>query len=100
VKNLAQLRHARDSPFRPRFRLTRGVLFFGNKPLQEIPMTKTMRPTSILMSVDALNELRKLALTESLRSGQTVSTSSLVRRIIDDFLAGRKLSAEDAQLSN
>lgn len=51
---------------------------------------KKMRPTSIMLGLDSLGELRELALRQSLRSGVNVTTSSLVRHIVEDFLESRR----------
>ena len=48
-----------------------------------------MRPTSIVLSRTSLAELRELALRQSLRSGLQVTTSSIVRQCVEEFLAGR-----------
>lgn len=52
--------------------------------------TRQTRPTSIALRVDSIDELRDIALRQSLRSKKNITTSGLVRCIIEDYLDARR----------
>lgn len=58
-----------------------------------MPITLTkprMRPTSIVLAIDTIVELRRTALKLALRTNEPVTTSSLVRGIVENYLSDRK----------